>query len=179
MKQIIVILGLTLLTLTSYNDKQAETGKVEIEMTNKTTTVQNVGDTIIISERHHPNFILCDLDGDNLSDTVKIVLNSKNEKYGLKIIFGNKKMEYLGLGKDVLGQGFDDMIWVGVFEKAPKGEIYFNNINDEGEIIGEDEIKESDKIKLPNDGIFIHETEACGGGIIYLNNGKFEWIQQE
>ena len=39
--------------------------------------------------------------------------------------------------------------------------------------------KEVDKIKLENDGICIHAEESCGGGIIYLNNGKYEWIQQE
>jgi hypothetical protein len=179
MKQIIVFFGLALFTLISCKDKHAETKQTEIGKTDKTNIAQIADETITVSKKHNPNFILCDLDGDNLSDTVKIVLNNKNEKYGLKIIFGNNKVEYLGLGKDVLGQGFDDMNWIGIFEKAPKDEIYFNNVNGEGEIIGEDEVKESDKIKLPNDGIFIHQAEACGGGVIYLNNGKFEWIQQE
>ena len=179
MKQIIVVFGLTLLTLTSCNNKHTETKQDENGTANLTTVAQIADDTITVSKKHNPNFIICDLNGDNLSDTVKIVLNTKNEKFGLKMIFGNKKVEYLGLGKDVLGQGFDDMSWIGVFEKAPKGEVYFNNVNDEGEIIGEDEVKESSKIKLPNDGIFIHEAEACGGGVIYLNKGKFEWIQQE
>jgi hypothetical protein len=179
MKQVIVVFGLTLLTLISCNDKHAETKQTEIETTEITTVTQIADDTITISKKHNPNFILCDLDGDNLLDTVKIVLNKKNEKYGLKMIFGNKNVEYLGLGKDVLGQGFDDMNWIGIFEKAPKGEVYFNNVNDEGDVIGEYEVKESDRIKLPNDGIFIHVAEACGGGVIYLNKGKFEWIQQE
>lgn len=179
MKQILIIFSLTLLTFTSCNDKQSETKKNEIETTDKMTISQSIDDTIIISKKHKPNFIFCDLDRDNLSDTVKIILNKKNEKYGLKIIFGNKKVEYLGLGKEVLGQGFDDLNWVGIFEKAPKGEVYFNNVNDEGEIISEDEVKERDKIKLLSDGIFIHAYESCGGGVIYLNNGKFEWIQQE
>lgn len=179
MKQNIIVFGLTLFTLISCNNKRAETKQAKNGTIDKTTVTQIADDTITVSKKHNPNFILCDLDGDNLLDTVKIILNTKNEKYGLKIILGNKRVEYLGLGKDVLGQGFDDMNWVGIFEKAPKGKIYFNNVNDEGEIIGEDEVKESDKIKLPNDGIFIHEAEACGGGVIYLNKGKFEWIQQE
>ncbi|MBI3240238.1 MAG: hypothetical protein HYZ43_15560 [Flavobacteriia bacterium] len=29
------------------------------------------------------------------------------------------------------------------------------------------------------DGDFIHQAESCGGGVIYLKNGKFQWIQQE
>ncbi|ULT23268.1 hypothetical protein KUH03_29250 [Sphingobacterium sp. E70] len=83
------------------------------------------------------------------------------------------------MGTDILGQGFDDISWVGVFEKAPKGEIYWNNVNDDGEIITDEEVNETDKIKLVNDGIFIHQAESCGGGVIYLNKGKFAWIQQE
>lgn len=135
-------------------------------------------DTIIISQRHKPNAIFCDLDGDNLSDTVKIFQNTRNVKYGLKVIFGNKKVEYLGAGKDVLGQGFDNMEWIGIFEKAPKGDVYWNNVEG-GEIISGEDVKETDKIKLLNDGIFVHAAESCGGGMIYLKNGKFEWIQQE
>ena len=77
-----------------------------------------------------------------------------------------------------LGQGFDDMEWIGIFEKAPKGDVYWNNV-ESGEIISEEDVKEANKIKLPNDGIYVHAAESCGGGVIYLKNGKFEWIQQE
>lgn len=145
----------------------------------KRKVVEVTADSIQLSKKHKPNFILCDLDGDKLTDTVQMVLNNKNEKYGLKIILGNKQLQYFGLGQKVLGQDFDDLNWVDIFEKAPKGEVYYNNVNEDGEIVSEAEIKETDKIKLPNDGIFIHAAESCGGGIMYLNNGKFEWIQQE
>ncbi|MCS3557012.1 MULTISPECIES: hypothetical protein [unclassified Sphingobacterium] len=136
-------------------------------------------DTIVISKKHDPNVVVCDMDGDSRLDTVHIVQNTMNNKYGLKVSFGNKKTTYLGMGQDILGQGFDDIDWVGIFEKVPRGEIYYNNVSDEGEIMTEDEVDEKDKIKLPHDGVFIHQAEACGGGIIYMNNGKFEWIQQE
>lgn len=136
-------------------------------------------DTIVISKKHDPNVVVCDMDGNSHLDTVHIVQNTMNNKYGLKVSFGNKKTTYLGMGQAILGQGFDDIDWVGIFEKAPKGEIYYNNVNDEGEIMTADEVNEKDKIKLPHDGVFIHQAEACGGGVIYMNNGKFEWIQQE
>ncbi len=179
MKHIIVFFSLTLLILTSCNDKQTakEQPKNDTKV-NHITIAQIADDTITVSKKHNPKFILCDLDGDNLSDTAKIVLNNKNGNYGLKIIFGNGKITYFGMGKEVLGQDFDDLDWVGIFEVAPKGEVYYNNVNG-GEIITEEEVQESDKIKLPNDGIYIHADESCGGGIIYLNKGKFEWIQQE
>lgn len=136
-------------------------------------------DTIVISKKHNPNSISCDLDGDKLTDHVTIVRNTLNDKYGFKIVFGNKKVQYLGMGKKVAGQDFDDIDWVGIFEVAPKGEKYYNNVSEDGEILSEDVVPEKDKIKLPNDGIFIHQEESCGGGIIYLKKGKFEWIQQE
>ncbi|KAF2516582.1 hypothetical protein [Flavobacterium foetidum] len=137
-------------------------------------------DTIVLSTKHKTNKILCDLDGDNLDETVEIFRSTKNQKSGLKITYGNgKKIDYLGFGNDILQQGFDEIDWVGIFEKAPKNEVYYNNVNEEGEIIGEDQVKEEDKIKLQQDGIFIHADESCGGGVIYLKNGKYEWIQQE
>ncbi|MDH1604061.1 hypothetical protein [Empedobacter sp. GD03739] len=140
----------------------------------------NKTDTIQISKEHKVNTIKCDLDGDNLDEIIQIVRNTKNGKSGLRIIFGNKKkIDHLGLGKDVLNQGFDEIDWAGIFEIAPKNEIYYNNVSDEGEIITEDEVKDEDKIKLKNDGIFIHAEESCGGGVIYLENGKYNWIQQE
>lgn len=137
-------------------------------------------DTIVISAKHKTNKIVCDLDGDGKNEIVEIVRSTKNDKSGLRIAFGNgNRTDYFGMGNTVLNQGFDEIDWAGIFEKASKGEIVWNNVNEDGEIMGDEEIKEEDKIKLPNDGIFIHADESCGGGIIYLNNGKYNWIQQE
>ncbi|MEI2274527.1 hypothetical protein OHD16_20435 [Sphingobacterium sp. ML3W] len=175
-----MVLGCQDKSTESSRSKQVEN---RIELNNdeppRNTVDQTVPDTIVLSRTHKPSTVHCDLDGDNLTDTVQIVQNTKNEKYGLRFIFGNKKIEYLGMGTDILGQGFDDIDWVGIFEKAPKEAVYWNNVNDDGEIITDEEVKEADKIKLVNDGIFIHQAESCGGGIIYLNKGKFAWIQQE
>lgn len=136
-------------------------------------------DTIIISSVHRPNHVVCDLDGDKLKDTTQIVQNTNNQKYGLRFIFGNGKIEFMGMGEEVLNRGFDDFDWVGEFYCVPKGGVYFNNVNDDGEIVDEDDVDDSEKIKLPHDGIFMHELESCGGGIIYLRKGNFEWIQQD
>ncbi|MFD2938629.1 hypothetical protein [Flavobacterium notoginsengisoli] len=137
-------------------------------------------DTLVLSKKHKPNQISCDLDGDGKDEMVEIIRSTKNDKSGLKITFGNnKRTDYFGFGNNVLNQGFDEIDWAGIFEKAPKGKIVWNNVNDNGEIMGDEEIKEEDKITLPNDGIFIHAEESCGGGIIYLKNGKYEWVQQE
>ena len=116
-----------------------------------------------------------------MNEIVEIVQSTPNKKSGLRIIFGNgNKTKYFGMGKNVLNQSFDNFDWIGEFEKAPKGEIYANNVDEiTGDILAENEIKEENKIKLINDGIFIHAEESCGGGIIYMENGKFKWIQQE
>jgi hypothetical protein len=136
-------------------------------------------DTLQISQIHKPNYIVCDLDGDSIKDSVLLVMNTRNKKYGLKIVFGNGRIDYLGMGNNVLGQDFDDFDWVGEFRKIDKGKICWNNVDTEGLILTDEQILEKDKIKLPNDGIFVHQSEACGGGIIYLKNGKYEWIQRE
>ena len=138
-------------------------------------------DTIVISKKHKLNKIICDLDGDKKNEIIEIVQSTRNKKSGLRIIFGSgKQTQYFGMGKNVLNQGFNEFDWVGIFKKVPKGEIYANNVDEEtGDILSENEIKEKDKIRLINDGIFIHAEESCGGGIIYWENGKFNWIQQE
>lgn len=59
-----------------------------------------------------------------------------------------------------------------------KGTKIWNNVVD-GEIVSEDQVSETQKIILATDGIFIHVSEACGGGIIYFKNGKYVWVQQE
>lgn len=161
------------------NANKSESNKVDTLEYVEKIPAQKV-DSIQISTQHKVNEIKLDLDGDQLEDIVQIVRNIKNNKSGLKIIFGNqRKIDYLGMGKDIIDQGFDDLDWVGIFEVASKNEWYYNNVNDEGEIITEDVVKEEDKIRLENDGIFIHAAESCGGGIIYLKDGKYAWIQQE
>lgn len=163
---------------------EAETPQItpqdSLEVTQKKEPETQKADTIVLSDKHKTNKILCDLDGDGKNETVEIFRSTNNQKSGLKITYGNeKKTDYLGFGNDILKQGFDEIDWVGIFEKAPKNEVYFNNVNEDGEIIGEEQVAEEDKIKLQNDGIFIHADESCGGGVIYLKNGKYEWIQQE
>lgn len=166
--------------------KESTTEKIPAALKDTVVTVEENEiinddfDTIVISAKHKTNKILCDLDGDGKNETVEIVRSTNNDKSGLRIIFGNgNRTDYFGMGNNILGQGFDEIDWAGVFEKASKGNIVWNNVNEDGEIMGDEEIKEEDKIKLPNDGIFIHADESCGGGIIYLNNGKYDWVQQE
>ncbi|MCD0475412.1 hypothetical protein LPB87_13525 [Flavobacterium sp. EDS] len=162
----------------SQNEK-AENLKVDAIQKSEEKQANN-SDTIVVSKKHEVNKISCDLDGDGLNETVEIVRSTKNEKSGLRIIFGNgKRIDYLGMGNNILKQGFDEIDWAGIFEKAPKNELYWNNVNEDGEIMADEEVNEADKIKLLNDGIFIHAEESCGGGVIYLKDGKYEWIQQE
>lgn len=137
-------------------------------------------DTIIKSKKHPFKTLICNLDGDKWKDSVEIVQNTMNKKYGLKISYGNKRIDYLGMGKEVVNQGFDDLYWIGMFEKANKGDTVWSNVSEEGEIIVNDSlIKDEDKVILQNDGIFIHQLESCGGGIIYRKGKHYKWIQQE
>jgi hypothetical protein len=178
--RILIMIVITLISCKKENEIQSENSEITKQKTAKIQSENKDNDTIEISKKHKTNKILCDLDGDNLNEIVEIVKSTKSGKSGLRIIFGNRKRtDYFGMGNNILNQGFDEIDWVGIFEKAPKNEIYWNNVNDEGEILSENEIKEVDKIKLLNDGIFMHAEESCGGGIIYLKNEKYEWIQQE
>lgn len=181
-----ILLFSALILISCKKEQPTENEKIQVaakDTTQRPEQKENsktTSDTIVISVKHKKNKIECDLDGDGKNETVEIVRSTHNNKSGLRIVFGNgKRTDYLGMGNNVLKQGFDEIDWAGIFEKAPKNEIYWNNVSEDGEILGDEEIKEEDKIKLPNDGIFIHAEESCGGGIIYLKNGQYEWIQQE
>ncbi|WP_264529325.1 hypothetical protein [Flavobacterium sp. N502540] len=181
--RITTLLLLSVLAISCKKETKTETPRItpkdSLVVTDKKET-QNSSDTIVISAQHKTNKIVCDLDGDGKNETVEIVRSTKSNKSGLRIVFGDgNRTDYFGMGNTILNQGFEEIDWAGIFEKAPKGEVVWNNVNDQGEILGDAEIKEEDKIKLPNDGIFIHAEESCGGGIIYLKGGKYEWIQQE
>jgi len=178
--KILIITAILFVSCKKEEKLKTEAQAVKTDSIKKTIENKTNTDTIVISTKHKVNKITCDLDGDNLDETVEIVRSTKNGKSGLRITFGNgKKTDYLGLGNDILNQGFDEIDWTGILKKAPKNEFYWNNVNDDGEIMADEEIKEEDKIKLLNDGIYIHAEESCGGGIIYLKNGQYEWIQQE
>lgn len=180
-----ILVIMTLLFISCKKDEKQEVNNVTAEKKSETQNTENAvnktnADTIVLSTKHKTNKILCDLDGDGLSETVEIVRSTKNKKSGLRITFGNgNKTVFFGMGNDILDQGFDEIDWAGIFEKAPKNELYWDNVGENGDILADEEIKETDKIKLLNDGIFIHAEESCGGGIIYLEGGKYKWIQQE
>ena len=126
-----------------------------------------------------PDFILADIDGDSKQDSVIIIKDLASEKEGLRIVFASAKIDTLGIVRDVAGEGFDDISWAGIFEKAPKGNRYANNIDEEGDFRDMNEVPDSEWVLLKADGIFIHAAESCGGGMIYLENGVYKWIQQE
>lgn len=126
-----------------------------------------------------PEYIAGDFDGDRKRDTVYFVKHPINGKYGLKLVFANHTIDTLGMGREIIGQGFDDIEWAGIFKKVPAGELHAENVDEDGGILTEEQIPTDAWIKLPNDGIFIHEAESCGGGIIYIDKGEYKWMQQE
>lgn len=148
------------------------------------TTVVIAVDTIVndteeyFLEKRQP-FILADIDGDSKCDSIIIIKDKDSQKEGLRIVYANKKIDTLGIWSNVAGQNFDDISWAGIFKKAPKGNRYANNVDENWLIITDEEILPEDWIILPNDGIYLHMDESCGGGVIYLEDNEYKWIQQE
>lgn len=170
--------GGLIMLVSSCGNKQAPKKPIQEPIQEKRKVELPGNDTIIKSKKHLFKPLICDLDGDKLSDSVQIVQNTINKKYGLKIRYGNKQISYLGMGREVINQGFDDLNWIGYFKKVSKGDTIWSNVTEEGEFITDDsQIK--DKVVLQNDGIYIHQKEACGGGIIYREGKHYKWVQQE
>src|SRR6478752_9491282 len=106
-----------------------------------------------------------------------LLQDKKTGKEGLWIKHGGLDEHFLlGGGQEVLYQKFDDFSWVGIFQKIEKGTKVASNIDEEtGEILLKD-IPDSLKTILPADGIYIHALESCGGGIIYWDHERYNWI---
>jgi len=131
-----------------------------------------------LSKEHQPFLVTGHFNPDKILDTAILVRHKSTGKDALFIKHGGTdKSLLLKNGKDV-GNDFDDFNWVGQFEIMKKGRTIWNNVAD-GEIVGEDQVPADRKITLRTDGIFIHEDEGGGGGIIYFKNGKYVWVQQD
>jgi len=133
-----------------------------------------------ISTNHNPYMISGYFNWDEIMDTAVLLQDKITGKEGLLIKHGAIDEQFLfGAGEEVLSQNFDDFSWVGAFQKVYKGTKASSNIDEEtGEIMIED-VPDSLKTTLPADGIYIHASESCGGGIIYWDHEEYNWIQQE
>jgi hypothetical protein len=133
-----------------------------------------------VSTNHDPYLISGNFNYDEIMDTAILLQDKVSGKEGLFIKHGRLDEQFIfGGGEEVLSQKFDDFSWVGIFQKIGRGTKVFSNIDEEtGEILIED-LPDSLKITLPSDGIYVHASESCGGGIIYWDYAEYKWIQQE
>lgn len=136
-------------------------------------------DTLILSKKFNDNIVVGDFDGDTQKDSAFLMLNPQNNLHAIKIKYHSGNTDILGGGNSIVGNKKFTDAGLGIFKIAPKDHIYFNNVGVDGDILREEDVKDEDKIKLPNDGIFLHYKESCGGGIIYNENGTYKWIIQE
>ncbi|MEM9986371.1 MAG: SH3 domain-containing protein [Bacteroidota bacterium] len=70
-----------------------------------------------------------------------------------------------------------DYAWAGIFEKVASGKVLWSNyVEDFREL---EDVPDDEKVVLSYDAIFLHQEEACGGGFVFWQDGKFHWLQQE
>jgi hypothetical protein len=134
--------------------------------------------TYEISKEHTPFMVTGFFNPDKTLDTAILIRHKSSGKDALFIKHsGSGKTFLLKNGEDVAFD-FDDFNWVAQFKVVKKGTKVWDYVID-GEIVGEDQVPDSKKFFLQNDGIFVHIDEASGGGIIYYKKGKYAWVQQE
>ncbi|NCT93101.1 MAG: hypothetical protein GXC72_01650 [Chitinophagaceae bacterium] len=131
-----------------------------------------------IAANHQPYILTGYFNDDQVPDTAVILKEKAGLNEVLLIKHGNTDQVFLLRNGKALGQEFNNFNWVGQFQLIPKGTKIWNNVVD-GDLVGEEEVPENKKITLTTDGILIHQAEACGGGIIYFKDGKYQWVQQD
>lgn len=134
--------------------------------------------TYSLSTTHHPYMVTGYFNGDQDLDTAVIVRHQPKGNDELLIVHGNTSQSYRITNGTVLGADFGDFNWADEFKVVKKGTIIYNNVID-GEIVTDDQITEDMKITLPFDGILLHVSESCGGGVLFFKDGKYNWVHQE
>ncbi|AHM59295.1 hypothetical protein D770_05140 [Flammeovirgaceae bacterium 311] len=132
-------------------------------------------DSLTINKGH---IIFGDFNADAKEDLSALVTNQNNSKVGVIIIHASDKPDYLVFGGGLLVNGMDDLGWIDVFRSIPKGQTVAATLVDPqtGDIIGEDE---ENAETLEGNGIYMHVNEAGGGGILYWDGSKYNWLHIE
>ena len=124
-----------------------------------------------------PKFLVDDFNGDEENDIVFPVENRKTKEIGL-ILMNQNRYGYhqFGAGNEVAGM--TDLSWMEVIEPVKEGtEISKTLIDKEtGNII---ELDLTSRKTLTTMGINITVEESHGGGIIYWENNRYQWMNQE
>lgn len=101
------------------------------------------------------------------SDTVRLVY--------LDYTFDSVRTVVLGNADDPFS--LDDYAWARRFKGMEPGSELWSNYTDERRDF--QDIPKEEIVVLDYDALYVHESDACGGGFIYWQDGEFHWLQQE
>jgi len=172
-----VLFSLFISACTSTTKKPGATGAMHTEVA--LFIPPGVDSTYPFSEAYSQYSITGYYNNDDIIDTAFLLrLKRTNTKAALYIKHGGINQNVLFRDGKALGQDFANFHWVGQFDRIEKGTIIWENVVN-GEIVSEDQVPASKKVRLTTDAIFLHEDEGGGGGIVYFTNGRYTWMQQD
>ncbi len=124
------------------------------------------------------HFFYGDFNADMKMDFTAIVTNTKTNEKGVIIIHNSSENKYQIFGAGIEIDGKTNLSWIDTFESIKKFTTIEPTIIDKetGDIITP---KEKVEYKLQGNGIYMHENEVCGGGILYWTGTKYEWMHIE
>ncbi|WP_103866418.1 SH3 domain-containing protein [Aquimarina sp. I32.4] len=139
-------------------------------------------DTYRLLTKNNPFAILGDFDGNGIDDYAMIVSEKEDKENKGKIIIlyrGNADQKIVVFGNENDPFDITNYNWHGYFEMIPKGSKIYSNWDDEKDDFITEDVPEHKKHTLVTDAFFIHQSESCGGGYIYWQHQKFNWMQVE
>ncbi len=116
-----------------------------------------------------------DFFGDQVADSAFFMQDSTGVK--LCIINRGPNDSVAILGANAQPFNIESYDWVGVFESIAAGTPLWSNYTDDFRDFAD--VPQNEIVTLPHDAIFVHAAESCGGGFVYWNNNKWNWLQQE
>ncbi|SEQ42284.1 hypothetical protein [Myroides profundi] len=190
MKRKIVILINTLMLLIVLGCKDTDKRKevaVETNMVEeKEETVEeeyignNDEDSFVLSPDHEVNSIKVDFDGDGKEELFEIFKGGGYENYAIIITWGNGEKHIIGsidgaTHYELIPQW--EILWMQRISVVEKGTVLFDYIDGEGNYRNEEDVPESEKVILKNEGLSIGVGDSCGSGILYWEEGEYKWFQ--
>jgi hypothetical protein len=107
-----------------------------------------------------------DFNNNGSMDTSVVIRNRDTDDLGIAILDGEtRSIELFGAGDTSFGM--HNWNFVDEFRMISRGQ----NIDFTGELG-----VETDEWILPSDGIYMHIDEACGGGLLFWKNNKYEFV---
>jgi len=158
--------------------------KLILELQNEISNLNKFKD-LKVANKLNPFVITGDFFGDGIFDyaikvidslgIIRILVIDKGGEYTQ--IIKTKRFDSEITVKEHQWQIIDEFGELPIFKRVNPKQVLWSNYDTDFRSL--EDVPNDERVILNYDSIYVHASESCGGGFIFWNNGKFNWLQQE